>query len=124
MVGERTGRIVRLGDKLTVKVVRVNLDERKIDFELAGEESSSNHLGAKRPTGRSSGKPARKTPGKQREQDSKQGPKGKKKRGAGARSGAGGKDSVPGSKRRRNAPKAAGQGHKGAGTGRKKTPKS
>lgn len=124
MVGERTGRIFRLGDKLTVKVVRVNLDERKIDFELAGEESSSNHSGAKRPTGRSSGKPARKTSGKQREQDSKQGPKGKKKRGAGARSGAGGKDSAPGSTRRRNAPKAAGQGNKGAGAGRKKTPKS
>ena len=107
MVGERTGRIFRLGDKLTVKVVRVNLDERKIDFELAGQENSSNHSGAKRPAGKSPRKP--------REQDSKQGPKSKKKRGAGARSGAGGRDSAPGSKRRRNAPKAAGQGNKGAG---------
>ena len=112
MVGERTGRIFRLGDKLTVKVVRVNLDERKIDFELAGQENSSNHSGAKRPAGKSPRKP--------REQDSKQGPKSKKKRGAGA----GGKDSAPGSKRRRNAPKAAGQGNKGAGAARKKTPKS
>ena len=34
MVGERTGRIFRLGQKLAVKVVRVNLEERKIDFEL------------------------------------------------------------------------------------------
>jgi ribonuclease R len=34
MVGERTGRIFRLGQKLSVKVVRVNLEERKIDFEL------------------------------------------------------------------------------------------
>jgi ribonuclease R len=118
MVGERTGRIFRLGDKLTVKVVRVNLDERKIDFELAGQENSSNHSGAKRPAG----KPARKP----REQDAKS-PKVKSKRGAGARSG--GKDSAPGSKRRRNAPKAAGQGNKGAGTkgpgdARKKAPKS
>ena len=118
MVGERTGRIFRLGDKLTVKVVRVNLDERKIDFELAGQENSSNHSGAKRPAG----KPARKP----REQDAKS-PKVKSKRGTGARSG--GKDSAPGSKRRRNAPKAAGQGNKGAGTkgpgdARKKAPKS
>jgi len=35
MVGERTGRIFRLGQKLQVNVVRVNLEERKIDFELA-----------------------------------------------------------------------------------------
>ena len=34
MVGERTGRVFRLGDKVKVRVVRVNLDERKIDFEL------------------------------------------------------------------------------------------
>ena len=110
MVGERTGRIFRLGDKLSVRVVRVNLDERKIDFELAGEEKSSNHSGAKRPAGKFAGKAS----GKSREQDSKTGPKGKKKRGAGARSG--GKDSAPGSKRRRNAPKA--------GVAAKKKPKS
>lgn len=34
LVGERTGRIFRLGDRLTVKVVRVSLDDRKVDFEL------------------------------------------------------------------------------------------
>jgi ribonuclease R len=34
MVGERTGRVFRLGQKVRVKVVRVNLEERKIDFEL------------------------------------------------------------------------------------------
>jgi ribonuclease R len=32
--GERTGKVYRLGDQLRVKVVRVNLDDRKIDFEL------------------------------------------------------------------------------------------
>ena len=34
MVGERTGRVFRLGQRLRVKLVRVNLEERKIDFQL------------------------------------------------------------------------------------------
>ncbi len=32
--GDRSGQIYRLGDSLRVRVVRVDLDERKIDFEL------------------------------------------------------------------------------------------
>ncbi len=35
LTGERTGRIYRLADRVRVQVVRVDLDERKIDFELA-----------------------------------------------------------------------------------------
>lgn len=34
LVGERTRRSFRLGDKLWVRVVGVDLDERKVDFEL------------------------------------------------------------------------------------------
>jgi ribonuclease R len=37
MQGERTGRSYRLGDRVRVRVMRVDLDERKIDFELSGE---------------------------------------------------------------------------------------
>ncbi len=33
--GERTNTVYRLADKVRVRVVRVNLDDRKIDFELA-----------------------------------------------------------------------------------------
>jgi ribonuclease R len=49
MVGERTGRVFRLGDKLKVRVVRVNLDERKIDFELAEQPKSSASPGGRKP---------------------------------------------------------------------------
>ncbi|HAO33326.1 MAG TPA: ribonuclease R [Candidatus Competibacter sp.] len=36
--GERSGQVYRLGDSLRVRVVRVDLDERKIDFELVETE--------------------------------------------------------------------------------------
>ncbi len=36
--GENLGRAYRLGDLLRVKVVGVNLDDKKIDFALAGED--------------------------------------------------------------------------------------
>lgn len=35
LVGERTRRVFRLGDSILVRVLQVDLDERKIDFELA-----------------------------------------------------------------------------------------
>jgi ribonuclease R len=43
LTGERTGRSFRLGDTVQVRVMRVDLDERKIDFELAdkGPEKSA-----------------------------------------------------------------------------------
>lgn len=39
--GERTGKTYRLGDSIRVSVARVDLDERKIDFELVQAESST-----------------------------------------------------------------------------------
>lgn len=35
LIGERTRKIYRLGDKIQVKLARVDLDERKIDFLLS-----------------------------------------------------------------------------------------
>ncbi len=46
LIGERSNRIFRLGDPVDVKVVHVNLDDRKIDFEL------NEKPGHKAPTGK------------------------------------------------------------------------
>lgn len=56
--GERSGHVYRLGDRLRVRLINVNLDERKIDFELAPAESSPKAGNAENRTdGRSVQKP-------------------------------------------------------------------
>jgi ribonuclease R len=45
--GERTGRTYRIGDVLQVKVLSVNLDDKKIDFELADEADAGSRKRAK-----------------------------------------------------------------------------
>jgi ribonuclease R len=37
MVGRSSGKVFKLGDRLRVRVTNVSLDDRRIDFELAGE---------------------------------------------------------------------------------------
>ncbi len=50
--GERSGRVYRLGDSINVRVVRVNPDERKIDFEVVEAKRGDNgRAGGKRRTG-------------------------------------------------------------------------
>jgi len=41
LMGERTRQVFRLGDKVRVRVMRVDLDEAKIDFELVGTKMGS-----------------------------------------------------------------------------------
>ncbi len=41
LIGTRGGHVYRLGDKMNVLVARVDLDERKIDFEPAEEDSTN-----------------------------------------------------------------------------------
>jgi ribonuclease R len=63
--GERSGRSFRMGDAIQIIVSRVDLDDRKIDFELAGGNSGGGSKSGGRSTqGRKSigGKPVRKRP--------------------------------------------------------------
>jgi ribonuclease R len=59
LVGERTRRRFRLGDRVRVRVARVDLEERKIDFVLIEEQQSRKRgrgASGKRPKGRGGGK--------------------------------------------------------------------
>ncbi len=51
MKGERTGKTWQLGDKISIRVASVSLDERKIDFVLqnSGKDISSRKLGKSKP---------------------------------------------------------------------------
>ncbi len=40
MIGERTGKVFRIGDEIIVRVVKVDKDERAIDFEVVGMKSN------------------------------------------------------------------------------------
>jgi len=62
LAGERSGRSFRLGDSVEVKVMRVDLDERKIDFEL-GEGKADKAPAARGRGGDSRKKPAAKASG-------------------------------------------------------------
>ncbi|MDH0897255.1 MULTISPECIES: ribonuclease R [unclassified Pseudomonas] len=62
LAGERSGRSFRLGDSVEVKVMRVDLDERKIEFELSEGRADKAPAGRGR-AGESRRKPAAKTPG-------------------------------------------------------------
>ena len=47
--GERSGKSFGMGDELKIKVGRVDMDDRKIDFELADAGAGSSHRKAKKP---------------------------------------------------------------------------
>ena len=59
LTGERGGRVFHIGDRLQVQVVRVSLDDRKIDLRLFDEEPAQRSESKRRPgSSRSAGKPA------------------------------------------------------------------
>ena len=58
LIGERTRQIFQLGGAVTVRVARVDLDDRKIDLELAGVAPSKRGKSGKSGKYRSKGEPA------------------------------------------------------------------
>ncbi|MDD0974306.1 ribonuclease R [Pseudomonas fontis] len=61
LAGERTGRSFRLGDTVEVKVMRVDLEQRKIDFEVA-EKTLNAPIGRKNRDARDSTAPVKAAP--------------------------------------------------------------
>lgn len=65
MIGERTGNVFRIGDEITVRVVKVNKEERSIDFEIVGMKGTRRRETRDTPkvfkTGSSERKPRRKS---------------------------------------------------------------
>jgi ribonuclease R len=55
LIGQRTGKVFRLGDAVTVKLVKVSSAERTIDFALAGESAAAPQ--GRRGKGRPAAKP-------------------------------------------------------------------
>jgi ribonuclease R len=52
LVGRSSGRVFKLGDRLRVRVVNVSLDDRRVDFELAGSVGESRRSRRPGPAGR------------------------------------------------------------------------
>ncbi|MDX1490329.1 MAG: ribonuclease R [Pseudohongiellaceae bacterium] len=52
LLGERSGKVFHLGDEIQVKVARVDLDERKIDLVMAGDDEAPGVDSKKRSSGK------------------------------------------------------------------------
>ncbi|HET7658723.1 MAG TPA: ribonuclease R, partial [Bacillales bacterium] len=50
LIGERTGNVFRIGDDVKIRVMKVDLDERTIDFELVQMKKPRNKTRKARPT--------------------------------------------------------------------------
>jgi len=71
MIGEHSNRIFRLADTIQIRVVRVNLDDRQIDFELVNkDEVPDNRTRAK---DKKKSRPRKSKSGKSRSEETKSG---------------------------------------------------
>jgi ribonuclease R len=52
IVGRSSGKVYKLGDRMQVRVTNVSLDERRVDFELAGTAETPRRSRRPRPPGR------------------------------------------------------------------------
>jgi ribonuclease R len=112
LTGEHSRKSYRLGDSVRVKVARVDLDDKKIDFEMLGDEGES--LPSERP-GRSSKKDSKKgskrgarksSKPKSKKSASEKGPRKKKKKSAAASTTKAASKQGAKKKRRRRRPKS------------------
>ncbi|WP_409290303.1 ribonuclease R [Peribacillus sp. SCS-37] len=71
MIGERTAKVFRIGDEITIRVSNVNKDERAIDFEIVGMKNNRQSETGERKVFKTGG----------RRRDDKGGPGGEKGRG-------------------------------------------
>ncbi|MBW8351936.1 ribonuclease R [Bacillus sp. IITD106] len=65
MIGERTGNVYRIGDEITVRVIKVNKEEHDIDFEIVGMKSNRKRNDETRQTKVVKLKPGKKAKGPQ-----------------------------------------------------------
>lgn len=81
--GERTGQVIRLGDPMRIRVAKVNLDDRKIDFVLvdAGDRPTDKRRGTakKKPSNRPAKHSVAKQGAEKRKQPSKRRRRSKRK---------------------------------------------
>ena len=109
-MGENSRRVFRLGDKVRVKVMGVNLDDRKIDFQLLEDPFQFKGKDAKRQIERleaikgEKAKAARRREQKAEQQGADK--SGRGKAGAGKSPGKSETSEPSGKKRRRSKPKA------------------
>ena len=74
LIGEQTGRIYQLGDQVTVQVMRVDMEDRKIDFDLISSTAARFIDDASEPP-RGKGKKPHGKPKKQSSRDNKPRPR-------------------------------------------------
>jgi ribonuclease R len=65
LVGQRTGRRWQLGDAVKVRLIRVDLTQRQIDFELVDANASASHGTVRAPRRGAGGPPRRASPNRQ-----------------------------------------------------------
>jgi ribonuclease R len=107
--GEHTGKMYRLGDKIQVMVVRVDLDDRKIDFELTGDSKQEDAFSAPRKKGRKTDRRKEKTSSKKKSTKKKASKKNNSKKKTATRKGEAGSKKSTVKKKKRSAGKTNGK---------------
>ncbi|WP_163651739.1 ribonuclease R [Listeria sp. PSOL-1] len=77
MIGERTGQVYRIGDKVEIEVAKVDIDTREVDFKLLSEGKAG---ARQKPKAVASSSPKRQNHNKNKEDEWHTKPKKKKKR--------------------------------------------